>query len=332
MTITIERGKVRFDRLNCGRLPDGTPVDLPVITVGGEKDGPTLLIQAAIHSRELIGIEVIRRITQEAVQPAELRGTIIGLPLANPYGFWARQDDPPQDPKNVNACFPGDPAGTVSERITHVIFTKVLPLCDYVLDFHTTPLHTGIEYTILPQVSRLDTLREAIRMSEFFGFPIVGVKHDRWGIDKSLVGMALEMGKPATLLEALATGVLWDPWIEHSMRGTLSVMKHLGMIDGEIVPPDDLPGKGKTVWLLDVSAPESGIARFWKTGGEWVEKGEAYGVIRDIYGREVCKVRSPARGIVRSFTTMGIVYAGQIITNILEPATPEELWGISLEE
>ena len=181
-------------------------------------------------------------------------------------------------------------------------------------------------------MNRLDTLREAIRLSEFFGFPIVGVRHDRWGIDKSLVGMALELGKPATLLEALATGVLWDPWIEHSVRGTLNVMKYLGMIDGEIVPPDELPGKGEFVWLLDVPAPESGIARFWKTGGDWVEKGEAYGIIRDIYGREVCQVKSPAAGIVRSFTTMGIVYAGQIITNLMQPASPEELWGISLEE
>lgn len=331
MDITIEPGVCRFDSVQCGTLPDGTPVKLPVIVQGGAQDGPTLLIQAAIHSRELTGIEVIRRVTQEAVEPGQLRGTIIGLPLANPYGFWARQDDPPQDARNVNACFPGDPRGTVSERIAHVIATSILPLCDYILDFHTTPLHTGIEYTIIPRVSRLDTLREAIHLAQFFGFPIVGIEHDRWGFDRSLVGMALEAGKPAILLEALATGMLWDPWIEHSMRGTLNVIKHLGMIEGEIEPPGDLPGKGQTVRLLDIPAPESGIAHFWKTGGHWVEAGERFGVIRDIYGREVCHVTSPARGIVRSFTTMGIVYAGQIITNVLQPVPAEELWDISIE-
>ena len=303
MNITIKPGTLHFGSLRCGTLPDGTPVNLPLVVLSGTQDGPTLLIQAAIHSRELIGIEVIRQVTQEVIEPDGLRGTVIGLPLANPYGFWARQDDPPQDSKNVNACFPGDRTGTISERIAHAIFTEVLPLCDTILDFHTTPLHTGIEYTIIPRVSHLDALREAIHLAQFFGFPVVGIERDRWGFDNSLIGMALEAGKPAIVLEALATGVLWDPWIERSVRGTLNVMKYLGMIEGEIEPPDDLPGKGLTVQLLDIPAPESGVVRFWKTGGEWVEAGERFGVIRDIYGREVCGVTSPARGIVRSFTS-----------------------------
>jgi len=331
MNITIKSGELKFDSLRCGTLPDGTPVNLPVIILGGVKKGPTLLIQAAIHSRELTGIEVIRRVTQEEVRPGDLCGTIVALPLANPYGFWARQDNPPQDGKNVNACFPGNPAGTVSERIAHVISTEVLPLCDYILDFHTTPLHTGIHFTIIPQVTNQDALQKALRLAELFGFPIVGVEHDRWGINKSLVGMALEAGKPAIILEAKATGMLWDPWVEHSLRGTLNVMRYLGMIEGEIKPPADLPGKGETMRLLDLAAPESGIVRFWKTGGDRIEAGERFGIIRDIYGREVCDIISPAHGLLRSVHAMGIVYGGEIIANVLQPAKADELWGVLIQ-
>ena len=43
----------------------------------------------------------------------------------------------PLDGKNFNRCFPGNPAGTVSEIIAHYLTTVLFPLADVVIDIHT---------------------------------------------------------------------------------------------------------------------------------------------------------------------------------------------------
>mgnify|MGYP001576023870 CR=1 FL=1 len=66
-----------------GELADGTPVGIPIIVARGREDGPTVWLCAALHGTELYGVEVVRRIMREVVDPAVLRGTILSTPAAN---------------------------------------------------------------------------------------------------------------------------------------------------------------------------------------------------------------------------------------------------------
>ncbi len=60
-------------------------------------------------------------------QPAsgrELRGRVRAVPVLNLPAFRARTPvRRPDDGKNLNRCFPGDPAGTLAERLAHDTFT-----------------------------------------------------------------------------------------------------------------------------------------------------------------------------------------------------------------
>jgi len=56
---------------------------IPVIAVAGVRPGPVLYVQALQHGLELNGCDVMRRLIQH-LAPAELAGTLILTPMANP--------------------------------------------------------------------------------------------------------------------------------------------------------------------------------------------------------------------------------------------------------
>ncbi|HRG16633.1 MAG TPA: succinylglutamate desuccinylase/aspartoacylase family protein, partial [Pseudomonadota bacterium] len=69
-----------------GQSFDGTVVTTPVIVVHGPTVGPRICLTAAVHGDELNGIEIIRRLMNE-LDPAEMSGTVIGVPIVNFLGY-----------------------------------------------------------------------------------------------------------------------------------------------------------------------------------------------------------------------------------------------------
>jgi predicted deacylase len=59
--------------------------------MNGAEDGPTLLVVSKQHGIEIQGVEVIRKVIREKVDPKELRGAIIGIPVENPLAYMHHQ-------------------------------------------------------------------------------------------------------------------------------------------------------------------------------------------------------------------------------------------------
>lgn len=67
---------------------------------------------AGVHGCEYVGIETLNRLKKE-LDPIDLSGRIILLPLVNPEGFYmGSKQIIPADGQNLNRTFPGDPEGT----------------------------------------------------------------------------------------------------------------------------------------------------------------------------------------------------------------------------
>lgn len=321
---TVESGEIGYGKLHLEPLPDGSEVFVPLIVVKGKYDGPVLWLGSAIHGREIPGIEVTRRITREVVNPQALRGTIVGATILNPYAFRHRLPDAPADPVNLNAVFPGDPCGSLSERAAHVIFQEGVSKCDYAIDFHAaTPL--GMEFMVLPACSDRVIMARSLEIAQAFGFPLVEITRDMFGYDHSLIGWAQDTGKPGFVCEVKAQERYFRSSIPHGVKGVLNVMKVIGMIDGE-VQPQDLPGAGGTYRLVDFRPQKSGLVSFQVTGGQWVDPEDLLGTVRDLWGNTVDLIRSPTGGYIRTITEEQAVYAGRIIGTILEPHPKERLW------
>ena len=109
------------------RVPLPVPGAQPLETLClcGAAPGRTLVVTAGVHGCEYVGVQALRRLAVE-LDPAELSGNVILLPLANPTGFYAgAKQVVPEDGVNLNRAFPGDPAGTLSARLAYALETAL---------------------------------------------------------------------------------------------------------------------------------------------------------------------------------------------------------------
>ena len=93
-TIIAQPGQRAQGYLAVGEMQDGTEVRLPIAIINGIENGSVLYIQATSDGNELNGIGVIQEILR-SIDPRQLRGGIIAVPLVNFYAFHAKQASNP---------------------------------------------------------------------------------------------------------------------------------------------------------------------------------------------------------------------------------------------
>ena len=85
------------------------------------------------------------------------------------------------------------------------------------------------------------------------------------------------------------------------VRGTLNVMKHLGMLDGALEPQNDvlvIPGKLSRV---ETTAEKGGLVHYLSDAGAAVKKGEVLARIVNPYGDLMEEVPSPVDGWILAY-------------------------------
>ena len=133
---TFKPGKNGVVRLSVGRLPSDTQLSIQVHVFRSKKPGPTTLILAGVHGDEINGVEIVRRVLNDKIANKITNGSIIIIPLLNVYGFINFNRYVP-DGKDVNRSFPGTKSGSLASRIAGTLTNHILPLIDYIFDFHT---------------------------------------------------------------------------------------------------------------------------------------------------------------------------------------------------
>jgi predicted deacylase len=142
----VEPGTAHRLSWSATELFEGVPVSTPVLVVNGALPGPTLCLTAAVHGDELNGIEMVRRVMHD-LDPTDLSGAIIGIPIVNVQGFRRGSRYLP-DRRDLNRYFPGNPTGSAAARIADSFFTNVVSQCDALVDLHTG----SFERANLPQI------------------------------------------------------------------------------------------------------------------------------------------------------------------------------------
>ncbi len=107
----IERTTIRFEH------PLLASIELPCLEARGAADGPHVSLIGGIHGGEYSSIAAVIRFMR-SLDVAELRGSITAVPVVSMTSFRARTAFVvPEDGKNLNRCFPGDPSGTFSDAL-----------------------------------------------------------------------------------------------------------------------------------------------------------------------------------------------------------------------
>lgn len=283
----------------------GSDARMPVTVVNGSDEGPTLLITAGIHGGEYPSIEAAIRLSLE-LEPAEMSGQIILLPLISPQAFHARQQYVlPADGKNVNRQFPGQAIGTVSERIAHTVVVQAVSQADAWIDMHGGDIHEAL----VPVVGYLEeggpSVRDRARaMCEVFG--IEHMMHPK-DLPGTTFKTAAALGIPCIIAEAGQCGQLDVESTERLVRGCVNVARHL-----HILPGAPEPGVALTVFrdYPWVRAEHTGCWYPAVRVGAMVQKGQMVGTIRDYFGTLVSEYSAPADGMVLLLATSLAMNAG----------------------
>jgi uncharacterized protein len=217
----VQPGELKELSWSAGQSFSGKTIKPSVLVVRGLKAGPSLCLVAAIHGDELNGIEIVRRVVRN-LDPMEVNGTVIGVPIVNIFGFTGNTRYLP-DRRDLNRYFPGNPNGSAASRIAHRFFTQIINHCDYVVDFHTG----SFKRNNLPQL-RADMNVEKVReFVEHFGS--VAVLH-KSGHGKSLRAAATRADIPTVAFELGQTGSLQEEYVESGIKTMDTLIRNLEIL------------------------------------------------------------------------------------------------------
>ncbi len=295
---------------------------IPVAVFHGAKPGPVLALVSGSHGTEYASIIALEKVI-ESLDPAQISGTVIVLPLVNIPSF--EQKVPhvnPVDGKSMNRFYPGNPDGTQTDRVSWAITKQVVERCDYLIDYHGGDLDENLRpYAYWPKSG--DEKHDAItrEMVLAFGLDHIIVWSDRPkdpNASRYLDNTANTRGKPAIAVEAGYSGTVRPEDVDLLVNGTYSVMRYLKMIPG-VPTPIQHP-----VWIGKIDTIESaqpGIFYPLVQRGTYVAQGAKLGYITDYFGRTVQETAAPTAGVVLYICGVPSMKKGDTVANIGEITT-----------
>ncbi len=314
---TFTPGEAGSVEVQIGHMIDYQPVTMTVHVSHSKRPGPVLLVSAALHGDEIIGVEVVRRLLRTRLLKS-LRGTLVAVPVVNMPAFLARSRYLP-DRRDLNRLFPGSANGSLGARLAHFFNGEVMSHCTHAIDMHTG----AVNRPNLPQIRvRLDDKRTTeLEMAKAFHPPVIVETGLR---DGSFRATCNSHGIPSILYEAGQAFSIDRASVRYGLRGVTSVMRHLGML-----PPERSHAKIKrrtvttrfTGW---VRAPRGGIFTPHVELGSAVTPDTVLGIVGDPFGKHETKVMGKHDGVVIGQTMEATVDEGDGLFHIALTKDPEQ--------
>ncbi|MGH9140584.1 MAG: succinylglutamate desuccinylase/aspartoacylase family protein [Vicinamibacterales bacterium] len=315
-TATAQRGQKAYGVM---KVPAGSDAgyDIPVAVLHGARPGPVLAIVSGAHGTEYASIVAVQQLI-DAVKPAELSGTLILVPLVNVPSFEKLTPHVnPTDNKSMNSRYPGDPAGTQSDRASAVITKEVVEQCDHLIDLHGGDLDENLRpysyWTVTGNQSQ-DQASKAMVLA--FGLDHIIISADRPKDPKAsrfLENTASTRGKASFTAEAGRSGPVVAADVAALVNGSLGTMKHLRMLAGAVKPV------AAPIWvekIVSVAADGPGVFHPSVDRDAHVAKGAKIGFVTDYLNRPVHDVTAPEAGIVMFVRAVPSLRKGDTIVNL----------------
>ncbi len=290
---------------------------IPVIVFHGAWPGPVLAVVAGAHGTEYASIAAVARLA-ERLDPADLTGTVILVPLVNVPSFEHKVlHVNPTDGKSMNRFYPGRPEGTQTERAAYAITREVVDRCDHLIDLHGGDIDESLRpysYWTRTGNDKLDAVSRDMVLA--FGIDHILVVSDRPrdpAASRYLENTATTRGKASITAEAGSAGAVETEDVEMLVRGSLSVMRLFKMIAGSPIRIDH------PVWIDAVRTVTSESAGFFRPlvhRGMYVEQGMKLGTVTDFFGAVVAEPRSPAAGVVLYICAVPSMRRGDTVANV----------------
>ena len=324
------RSEIDFDRdgkhIGFLRLPHSTDrsaygwIPIPVASIrNGE--GPRVLLISGNHGDEYEGQIALINLLR-ALEPSQIRGSIIILPAANLPAVLAGSRTDPDEPGeggNLNRQFPGRTDGSPAAAVAHYIESELMTRSEYVFDFHSGG--NSLIYLPLAEIKQDKDSAKTKRMIELlhvFGAPIsyVGIPD----IGTNLAVAARRQGLIHMATELAGGGMVSKEALSLAEHGLRRLLWHVGsIVSGEAPPP---PSKTRMMELgasdYYVYSPDHGIAQLLVALGDDVKAGQPAAAIHfpETPWREPEIVRFARNGLVVCIRRQGHARRGDCLAHL----------------
>jgi predicted deacylase len=291
--------------------------NIPVAVFHGAKPGPVLALVSGAHGTEYASIIALEKLIG-LLNPAELSGTVIVVPLVNIPSF--EQKVPhvnPVDGKSMNRMYPGKMDGTQTDRASFLITKQVVEQCDHLIDFHGGDLDESLRpYSYWTKTGNEQQDRLSREMVLAFGLDHIIISADRPKdpqASRYLENTATTRGKPSITVEAGHAGTVEAEDVGALVNGSLSVMRYLKMLPGAPAAIEH------PVWIekiVTVASEQTGMFYPLVRRGTYVEQGMKIGYVTDYLGMTIFEARATAAGVVLYICAVPSMTKGATIANI----------------
>jgi predicted deacylase len=272
-------------------------------------DGPAVAIVAGLHGNELNGIHAVNLLVK-SLRVQRPKGRVHLFPLVNTFGADEGLKRWPFDDQDINRAFPGDPEGSVVQRIAHALLEA--SDADVCVDVHSGAPHVRE----LPQV-RAPMGGEELELARSMKLPVVwrrpGVRLEPTG----MIGAWRAAGRRALHVVG-GRGITLDSGHSTTMaNGLNNLLGHLG-----ICARMDMGGTGTAA---DVTHAEVGVHRAGCGGffvaevrvGDEVRPGHLLGYLQSpIGGERLEEIRAGRPGVVMTVRAYPMVHAQELLVRV----------------
>lgn len=283
----------------------GTPDPLPVLVARGRREGPTLLVTAAVHGDELNGIPVIHHLFHH-LDPDRLRGTVIGVPVVNTSGFSQRLRRL-EAGMDLNTSFPGRPDGDTVDVLAWRLGEQLLEPADALIDLHTASRGRVNSLYVRADMSEPRTARMA-----YLQRPEIIVHKPP--ADGTLRGRAAQLGLPAITVEIGDPQLFQRRWTRRVAVGLRAVLADLKMLPRRPIAMGSPPVLcSRSYWVY---TDRGGLLTVEPSLGARVKEGDLLGRLTDIFGEPLTTWNAWEEGVVVGHAVDPVARTGARIVHL----------------
>jgi N2-acetyl-L-2,4-diaminobutanoate deacetylase len=265
---------------------------------------PGLAAFGGTHGNEWEGQVAVKQLCQE-LDADGISGRVILMPQLSQSACAANQRTSPLDGVNMNRAFPGNPRGSISYRIAHFVKTYVFPRVRVVVDVHAGGREGGFalctSFHPVPDPAQFD---EISRAAALFDTPFMLIYSSQMAsgllTDEAEAEGKIAIGGEFGFGESVnRRGVL------HAAEGIQNVLRHYGMLPGDIVRID--PTRDRGPLLVDARnledytpCPQDGVWEPLVDLGDQVEVGQLIGRVHSFsdHSAPPLQIRANRAGIM----------------------------------
>lgn len=213
--------KKTFKDIEVTHLSNGEKLSFRIHQYRGNEAGPLIAVSAAVHGDEVIGAEIIRRLSEQ-LDSLTVKGEIWLIPVVNPLAFEEVSRNTPLDMNNLNRLFPGDSKGWITDQLAYKFTREVLEKVDGFIDIHAGGRVPIVDYVY---IHNDENLSKAF-LSPFLYRP-------KQSYEGTTATITVARGVPSVTLE-IGGGPNFEKDIKRGVDGILNQLIYLNVLEGEV--------------------------------------------------------------------------------------------------